>query len=42
MRELIKICPKIQFFELSWCFLSMDGIHLVRKGTEQGVLIFQG
>ena len=33
MKELIKICPKIQFFRLSWCFLSMEGMCLVRKGA---------
>ena len=34
MRELIKISPKIQFFKLSWRFLRLEGVRLVRKSVE--------
>ena len=42
MRELFKICRKRQVFELSWCFLRLEGVTLVGKGVEWAVLMCQG
>ena len=51
MRELFKICPKIQFFELSSCFQDCRGgagenilswgVSLI-KSVKGGILLFLG
>ena len=33
MKELCEIFQKIQFFNFFWCFLSFEGVNLVRKGV---------
>ena len=40
MRELIKNYPKIEFFELSWWFLRLERVCLVREGVGEDVLVF--
>ena len=36
MRELFEICQEIEFLTF-WCFLSFEGVNLVRKGVKQCV-----
>ena len=31
MRELFEICKKNTVFKLFWCFLSFEGVNLVKK-----------
>ena len=34
MRELLRYCPKMQFFHLIWCFLRLEGGEFGKKRCE--------